>query len=379
MDNQRKIAAPFALLPEGFVPGVVISVGSDGTVVKIEKEVEDIDSLPGTEYYSGVLIPGMVNTHSHIEYSYVKGMIPPGGGLPEFIRSIIAIKAANEVPDPQKAEAARVWDAKLYAEGVTAVGDHNNNDYVYDMKRSSRIYYHDFIELFDVDGQTAEETFLQGMERVERSRGYGFAATIIPHANYTMEDELMALTGGMKAASNGVKGTGRLSVHFKESVAMGGPEETDRVLRAISPERDGVLFVHCIYATEEDMRRAKERFGDKLFIAVCPLSNFYIENHMADLRMMKRLGIPITVGTDSLSSNTILSMAEEMKRLKKEYSEIPAAEVIGYATLNGARALGIDGWAGSLETGKRPGIVLLENFDFGKMDFREDTSARRIV
>ncbi len=374
----RKIAAHYLITSGRLLNRAVVSLDDDGVVTSVEENVEDIDSICGVEFYNGILIPGMVNCHCHLEYSYVKGMIPPHKGLPVFIDSIIDIKKRNEVSDEQKTASADIWDDVMYNEGITAVGDHNNNDYVYSVKKKSRIHYHSFVELFDMDGKSAEETFRWGLDRVKTSLQYGIEATIAPHADYTMEERLIRLTGGEDALEDGTRADGLCSVHFKESVVLGGPDERRLILGSISDRRDGVLLVHCIYATEEDISAAREKFGDKLTVVPCPLSNLYIEQRLPDIEMMKRLGVRIALGTDSLSSNTVLSMVEEMRCLQ-EHLNLPLTEVVKYATENGAVALGIDSWAGTVEVGKRPGLVLLSGVDPETMRLTEKSKGRRLI
>lgn len=375
----KKIAAAFVATAAGIEKNGVITLDDNGVILNVETGVQGIDSLPNTEYYNGVLIPGMIDCHCHLEYSYVKGMIPRGAGLPEFIRSIIEIKQTHPLTDDQKAAPAMAWDAKLYAQGVVAVGDHNNNDYVYDIKRNSRVYYHNFVELFDMDGEDADTTFHNGMKRVDESHKYGLAASIVPHACYTMADRLIGLTGGELTSNKGVKATGPVSTHFKESVVLGGADERERMLSHLSPQRDNIILVHCIYATAEDLDAAIAKFGDRLTVSPCPMSNLFIEKRIGDYDLFRSRGVNIAMGTDSLSSNDTLSMAQEMATLQRCYPNIPTDEIIRMATANGARALGISDWAGSFEKGKKPGLVLLEGMNLKEMVFTDTVTSRRII
>ncbi len=358
---------------------MVISVDQNGTITDIESDVKNTDSLEGVEFYGGILIPGMSNCHCHIEYSYVKGMIARGGGLPEFIRSIIEIKRTNEVPDREKCRMASAWSRKMYDEGIVAVGDHNNNDYVYAAKQESGIFWRTFVELFDVDGQSADETFLDGLKRAEHHRSLGLPASVIPHACYTMDDRLMALTGGAAEAHCGARAEGIVSIHYKESVALGGADERARVAASLGCGRTGVLLVHCIYADEGDIDIMTDKLGDKVTVVPCPRSNIYIENRLPDIEMLRRKGVRIALGTDGLSSNEVLSVVEELKCVSANMPHIPLAEMLGWATVNGAEALGISDRAGSFEVGKRPGVVLLENVDMHNMRLTSGTTGRRLV
>lgn len=358
---------------------VIVSVNSDGTIESVEKSVSDIDSRSDVEFYNGVLIPGMVNCHSHLEYSYVKGMILPGAGLGVFIQSIIGIKTSGKTSEKDMVDTADYWDAVMAGEGVVAVGDHNNNDYVYGVKRKSKIEYINFIELFDVDGQTADQTFEDGLKRVEESRSYGFKSSVIPHANYTMSQDLIDLTGGVKISENGHKADGILSVHFKESIALGGSGELNAIYEGLSYDRDRSLLIHSIYATGDDIRFMKSKLKDKITVVMCPMSNIYIENRVADFDMLTKEGIMVALGTDSLSSNTKLSMVAEMECMQSQFPGLSLAEVVKLATENGAITLGIDSWAGTIEVGKRPGLVLLSGIDFDGMRLTKESKGKRII
>ncbi len=375
----RKITANLVLTENGFESNAIITTDKDGKITNIEHDVKNIDSISNLEHYNGVLIAGMVNCHSHIEYSYVKGLIPRGAGLPEFIRSIIEIKIKNEIADTKKSSDALAWDKKLYSDGVTAVADHNNNDYVYDVKKASQIYYHNLIELYDVDNQDADTTFHDGIKRMEESKSYNMSASVIPHACYTMEDRLIGLTGGSIESNQGQKSTGVFSTHFKESIELGGEDERERIIENTSAERSSIILVHCIYATEQDIQKAKDKFGDKLTLSPCPLSNIFIEKKTGDFEMYRKLGVRIALGTDSLSSNDLLSMVDEMKCVFKLFPNIPTKEIIEMATINGAKAIKIDSWAGSIAEGKTPGIVLLEGMDMANILFTDKTTSRRII
>ncbi|MFI3262615.1 MAG: amidohydrolase family protein [Rikenellaceae bacterium] len=376
---KRKIAAHYLLISNKFERNGIITLDENGVVENIELGVEDIDSRSNVEFYNGVLVPGFVNCHSHLEYSYVKGLIPPGGGLGEFIRTIIEIKIKDEIAEPTKIEAAQYWDAIMAQQGVVAVGDHNNNDYVYDVKKNSKIKYFNFIELYDMDGNTAQQTYEWGLERVKESRAYGFVSSIGPHANYTMEQELINLTGGSQIGDNGVKADGIVSVHFKESLDLGGGGEFDAIYEGLSADRDRILLVHSIYATRDDIKKMKSKLGDKITVVMCPVSNLYIENNMADLVMLQEEGVLVTLGTDSLSSNVSLSMVEEMKALQNKFSHLSLAEIVKMATENGAITLGIDDIYGTLEVGKQPGVVLLSGLDFESMILTDKAESKRLI
>lgn len=370
--GNRKISATYTALPEGLVKNCIVETDNKGAILAIEREVKDLDSRSGVEYFNGVLMAGMVNCHCHLEYSYVKGMIARGGGLPQFISSIIDIKYNRPIEESEKVAMAQKWDDVMYKNGITAIGDHNNNDYVTDIKLKSSIFYQTFIELYDADGQEAALTFAQGEARAAQQRAKGLSTSVVPHATYTLADDLVALIGGEK-------NKGILSTHFKESFVLGGENEADRMIGLISEKHDSILFVHAIYATDEEIKNAKAKFGDKLTVAPCPLSNIYIEERLPDYEMLMKNGVRIAIGTDGLSSNEKLSILEEMKCIQQHYPAIELETLIGWATKNGAEALCINDWAGTIEVGKAPGLVVIDNVDFVSMKLTDSSTVTRIV
>ena len=377
--NNRKISAAFTALPEGLVKNCVVEVNGKGEIISVERNVENLDSCAGVEYFNGILSAGFVNCHCHLEYSYVKGMISPGGGLGKFISNIIDIKYNRPIAENDKIEMAAKYDKVMFQNGISAVGDHNNNDYVTDIKRNSDIYYHTFVELYDADNQDSESTFYDGVKRAAMQRELGLTTSVVPHATYTLADDLVAMIGGEKETSKGDINGGILSTHFLESVKLGGENEVDRMIGAINNQHDSVLLIHSIYAKKEDIEKAKNKFGDKLTVAPCPLSNLFIEERLADYKMLIESGVRIAFGTDGLSSNEKLSIIDEMRCVQDNYSDIKIDTLLKWATLNGAEALCINSWAGSIEIGKRPGLVILEDIDLQTMKITSESSVTRLV
>ena len=95
--------------------------------------------------------------------------------------------------------------------------------------------------------------------------------------------------------------------------------------------------------------------------------------------MLMSMGVRIAVGTDSLSSNHVLSIVEELKCIHRHYPGIPLQTVLTWACLNGAAALGKDNILGSFDKGKRPGVVLIDNIDFENMQLTSASTSRRLI
>ena len=145
-----------------------------------------------------------------------------------------------------------------------------------------------------------------------------------------------------------VTGTTSLEYFLDRLRAAGLPE----------PVQGHVLLVHECCLTPEGAAMARKRLAQP-FLAVCPLSNLFIHNMLPPIPVMRASGIPICVGTDSLSSNDRLDMVAELYTLQEAFPEVSLGELVQWACLNGARFLGKEAVLGSIEAGKNPGLVLI--------------------
>ena len=118
------------------------------------------------------------------------------------------------------------------------------------------------------------------------------------------------------------------------------------------------LFVHNTMTGPEDIQAAQQ-WSDQVYWATCANANLYIENRLPNYRHFLENDARMTIGTDSLTSNWQLSVLEEMKTIARYQSYVPFETLLRWATLNGAEALGYEAEIGSLETGKTPGLNLL--------------------
>ena len=363
----------------------VVTFDDAGRVVSVG------DSEPGVEMLDGVLVPGFVNTHSHLELAYMKGVLPSGTGLAGFVKRIMESKFTY--PEEVQRKAIAEADKHLWESGVQAVGDISNTTVSFDAKQKSRIKYVTYAEIFDfMAGMSTEAAMKQGEDVVAAAHDMDLEAYVTLHATYSVSDKLFK-------AWQHMKNTGCLSIHYRESLADDelfdkyGPfweyfrekgfdvdflddgSSTNRVINHI-PANRRVLLVHNSNVVAEDIERMKAKF-DRLSWALCPMSNLYIEGKLPPVELLMRYNLNLTIGTDSLSSNTDLSMVAEMRALADAF-DLPLPVVVKWATLNGAKALELDGEIGSFEVGKAPGAVLIEGLDDG-LNFTPTTTSRRIL
>nr|WP_121270633.1 amidohydrolase family protein [Pedobacter schmidteae] len=325
-------------------------------------------------HYKGLLTPGFVNTHCHLELSSLKGKIAKGTGLPEFVQSVIKLRRADEDETNQAMISA---DAELYANGVVAVGDISNLPISKALKSDSSIYYFTFLELMGFNPTMAQKA-IENAKRLKNDFA-PLPVSLVPHAPYSVSAELFN-----EIASYSQFQDGPLSIHnqetadenlFFEQKAGGflrlfeflgqdigfytpsGKTSLHTYLPLLSPQLK-TLLVHNTYTSAEDVAYAT-CIHPNLYWCLCPKANLYIENRLPDVNMMRKAGIKITLGTDSLASNDGLSILSEMNVLQERF-DVPVEELLRWATFNGAEFLEIAQRFGSFEEGKQPGVNLID-------------------
>ena len=194
------------------------------------------------------------------------------------------------------------------------------------------------------------------------------------HSQESQEEEDLLRTGSGAMYENRKRSgmstppvTGESSLkYFIQRLAAAAP----------APYNQHILLVHNVCLSQEDIDAAKEVMNN-VYWTVCPLSNIFIHNALPPIPLMRANNLDILLGTDSLSSNDDLDMVKEMVCLHSNFPEVPMSEILTWATLNGARFLKKDDVLGSLESGKRPGIVRISNID-GNGYVTVESSSERI-
>lgn len=374
-----------------------VEVEDDGTIIKIgtlEKE------MPSTQFYNGIIVPGFINAHCHIELSHLKGKFRKGSGMAGFIDQINELRESA----PEHVRKARIKEEmdSLWEQGVSAMADISNCDESFNIKRESPLYTRTFIEVFGTEPEDASNV-IEGAEKIlSIADEAGIDASITPHSPYTMSPELLTM-----AAEKGLE-RGFISYHNQESsqeedmISKGcGELYENYVRRGLStpvptgkpalfhfaqrlekvhpaPFKEHILLIHNTVTAKDSIEMAKDKFKNVTFVT-CPLSNIFIHERLAPLDLFMKEGVRIALGTDSLSSNDILSIVQEIKCIQKHFPSIELGTILEWATINGAQALSKSDTLGSIEDGKRPGIVLIDNVDFSAMKLTENSKSTRLI
>lgn len=374
----RKITADWVcpVSSEPIENGVVITDAA-GKILAIEtREQHDPASL---ETYRGVLTPGFINTHCHLELSHMKGKVDTGTGLIPFITGVVTQRNSSaEII----AEAIANAEQEMLDGGIVALGDISNAPDTFAVKAQGRMRYYTFHELFDfLQDTSAEKTFSDGLAVYEQLElAPGSARSFVPHAPYSVSKTLFEKIKHFNPKSGVTVSIhnqetppemsmfidktggfldfyGKFGISLDQFEAIGSPS-IFYALAHMNPE-NRTLFVHNTLSSRSDIEAA-QAWSPNTFWATCPNANLYIENRLPDYSAFLATNARVTIGTDSLTSNWQLSILEEMKTIARFQSYVPFSNLLRWATLNGAQALGFDDTLGSLEPGKTPGVLLIQ-------------------
>jgi cytosine/adenosine deaminase-related metal-dependent hydrolase len=148
-------------------------------------------------------------------------------------------------------------------------------------------------------------------------------------------------------------------------------------IRDSFPENAPLLFVHNTYLDKPSLN-ALNAMPNHVYFALCPRANLYIENRLPDLHLLIANKAKIVVGTDSLASNYSLSILEELKALQFAFPEISSEQLLIWSSKNAAELLGKADELGSIETGKRPGLVQIYPVDKVSKKLIKNSFAKQI-
>jgi aminodeoxyfutalosine deaminase len=370
----------------------VLVTQADGT---IEAIIDQKDAGEEVQIFDGIICPGFVNAHCHIELSHLKNKIPQHTGLVNFIVDILKLRAADE---EIKQEAMRLAEEELYNSGTVAVGDIcNTTDSIF-LKKDSKLHWHNFIEVSGFNEDFANKRFEEIQKVYEQFSkelqpssfsdsqvplAGGFRGAFTPHAPYSVSSKLFQLINKNSFGKT-------LSIHNQETpteneflqnktgdflrlyqnlgIDISSFAATNKSsLQSWLPQlhhAKKIISVHNSFTNEEDILFAKQFSStQEMYFCLCPNANLYIENTLPPVEMLMKNNCNIVLGTDSYASNTQLNIFEEIKTTQKNFPSISLENILQWATLNGARALGLDGFLGSFEKGKKAGVVVINEIE----------------
>ena len=362
----------------------------DGTVVELVNKADAGDEV---QEFKGLLTPGFINAHCHLELSHLKNAVPTHSGLVQFVQTVMTTRSADEsVKTAAMAAAAQ----EMYAAGIVAVGDICNTADTLAVKQQSNLQWHNFIEVSGFVAEAATKRLADIKKVQEAFLAQHQTATLSPHAPYSVSaqlfsdlnletaNQLISIHNQECAAENALyqsKSGGFLNLFEGFGIDISHFSPTQKTsLQSWLPyfqKRQRIIAVHNTFTNQADIDFARP-LADALFFCLCINANLYIEQEVPPIELLRQNNCAIVLGTDSYASNWQLSILEEMKAIQQHAPvKIPLEEMLQWATSNGARALGMDKKLGSFEKNKQPGLVLIDRITQGAID--ADALARRII
>lgn len=382
------------------INGVVVT-GDDGTILHVgERDAFDLSSI---EIAEGIICPGFINAHCHVELSYMQDKIAAGRGIAQFIIDLIDYRNSFPVEHANDFEAlissaGELAMTEMLANGIVGVGDISNDSYTFISKANSPLRFHTFIECFGFYPEKAEKYFEYSLSLFHKAMALHLAASVTPHAPYSVPPELFQKIFSFRhnhpplfsyhnqesdaEASffkNGTGGFEQVLQHFNIPSTVFFPTGKNSLQSVIDyfPQDHKVLFVHNTTADANDVATIAGQLPGAYF-CFCPNANLYIEKRLPHFPLFAGYPDRICIGTDSYASNHQLSILEEIKTMQKYDPSLSTAELIRWSTLNGARFFGWDQQLGSIEPGKKPGLNLLSHVTAG-YNLTENTAINKLI
>lgn len=344
------------------------------------------DAGDNIEVFKGLLTPGFVNAHCHLELSHMKGLIQGKTGLTEFILKVVFDRHFEEDKILAAIENA---ENEMLQNGIIAVGDICNAALTLPQKRKQKLHYHNFIEASGFPPAIAESRFQRSIDIYTIYAAEIAANSIVPHAPYSVSKELFAFINSFPnnniltihnqetAAENDlfINMTGDfLDMYEKMNIDISFFEPSGKTsLQTYLPylkNFKSLILVHNVCTNEADIQfEIQQTINNKqqTYYCLCPNANLYISNTLPNVNLLLKQQCNIVLGTDSLASNQQLSILEEIKTLQVNFPEIALQSFLQWATINGAKALQMENILGSFEKNKKPGVVLIDEINNGTL------------
>lgn len=352
---------------------------TDGKIRFIGEQNECPDNTPHQifDYPNHLLMPGIVNSHTHLSLSYLKNKIKSGASFPYWIKKIISYTHA--MTEEVEKNAIKEGINSLIASGTTTIGDISRSGFSMDIMQDMKVRGIVFFEIFG---------FKKSMKEEQENRIYKFLKSyknddlvkcgLSPHSPYSVSPQLIESAYHLSEAKylpfamhiaetkEEVEFIERGEGAFQKLLEDFGRWEPDWKPSQKTPIQylenigtlKGISGIHLNHINEKDIEIIKE---NNVSVIYCPKSNQWFQReNICPLMKLLENGINVALGTDSFASNNSLNMFEELFLIKKLFPDIGNESLLQMATINGAKALGLEDEVGSLEKGKWADILCLK-------------------
>ncbi len=338
--------------------GVVAAVAASA-----DGPVEDLGDV--------AVLPGLVNAHTHLELSWMRGRVPPSASMPAWAATLIAQRRAASVDAPEPIVDA-IRDARCA--GTSLVGDVSNTLASYGPLAGSALSAVVFRELLGFSAPDPDALVAAAAAQIDAlPQSDRIRCAIAPHAPYSVSPALMQSI----ARHNGER---PMTIHLGESaeeieflrdgagqwrtlletvgawnpswtVPACGPVGYLQRIGLVTPK---LIAVHGVQLTDEELAALATA---RATLVTCPRSNRWTGAGDPPIDRFYASGVRVAIGTDSLASVADLNLFAEMAQVRRLAPSVPARMILESATKTGARALGFDNNLGTIEPGKRADLL----------------------
>ncbi len=353
------VVDPWTILRDGFV--------------KVEsgwiKEVGKGNSYRGEhviDHGPGVIFPGLVNGHTHLELSALKEHVCTESGFQNWVRELI--QQRDEMPITSLCNGAKTGIRELLESGCFAVGEVSTlgiTQEIFVDSELSGVWFREFLgdasnenmpveirhnhKMISVAGHAPHSTSPFLLKRLKNAASRQKLPFTL-HLAESEEEDLFLRTGRGEWAEF-------LRERGIDFSAWGLPVQSPvQYMEDIGILDENTIVVHLVFSDKADFEILLKHHA---CACLCVRSNYRLHQKLPDLQGMLDAGLKPCLGTDSLASVETLSMLDEMAFVSKKFPSISPAEILAMATVNGSKCLGISDGFGSLKPNKKGSFVYM--------------------
>ncbi len=350
-----------------------------GRIMAVGTRDDVLYSYPTLEVHAfpnATIIPGLVNAHTHLEFSdREKPLGYQGISLPEWIR--LVIQSRRETDSSSKRLSIAKGLKELAATGTVAVGEISTapTNTIEDYSESPLVHKTIFLEQLTRDLNLLTQRADEAASHLSQS---GASFGLSPHAPYSTHPQLVE-----QLVDAAIEQNAPLAMHVAETReelellesrsgnfvelleglgvwnpnSFGDADSIDNIIEQLGRHKRSLL-VHGNYLTDIQLQRIAEL---KISIAFCPRTHAWFGHETYPLSRMLELGINVAVGTDSRGSNPDLNLLEDLKLVANSHPSVSSSTILAMGTIHGAKALGLSDQLGTIEPGKAARVAIIES------------------
>ncbi|HHT9130470.1 MAG TPA: amidohydrolase family protein, partial [Candidatus Brocadiaceae bacterium] len=355
--------------PEDYIENGAVAI--KGTRIHRVGRFAEVKILPDIgkiiDLGNAVILPGLINTHTHLDLTNLHRRIKPTNNFTHWIFQLLAARTRWK---DEKYISSIEKGIKLSVEaGTTTIADIANTSHSFSALKKSPLRKIVYKEIIDLDPSHAKDV----MEKIQWELSTIttddlFRIGLSPHAPYSVSRELYRAVSQLARETNMPvcthiaetedeiefleKGTGNFPILLRQIRAMNNNWQPPGLSPIKYLNETGLLgnhplLIHCNYITDDEITLIKSSGAS---VAFCPRSHHFFSHTNHPVQRLLDAGISVGLGTDSLASNDTLSILDEMKFLFHHYPILPKA-LLFMATLNGAKSLGLELQVGRIKEG----------------------------